>query len=33
MSLMGNGWIFAIGLVALLPLAHLWTLRESAKNC
>ena len=28
MSLMGNGWIFASGLIALLPLAHLWQLRK-----
>ena len=29
MSLTGNGWIFAIGLLAVLPLAHLWNLRKS----
>jgi hypothetical protein len=29
MSLTGNGWIFAIGLLAVLPLAHLWKLRNS----
>jgi len=33
MFLLGNGWIFAIGLVALLPLAHLWQLRDSEKSC
>ena len=32
MSLTGNGWMFAIGLVALLPLAHLWKLRNSEKS-
>ena len=29
MSLTGNGWIFASGLLAVLPLAHLWKLRKS----
>jgi hypothetical protein len=32
MFLLGNGWIFAMGLVALLPLAHLWRLRDSEKS-
>ena len=30
LALLGNGWIFAIGLLALLPLAHLFLLRQAA---
>jgi hypothetical protein len=30
-ALRGNGWIFALGLPALLPFAHLWRLRRTCR--
>lgn len=32
LAVLGNGWIFAIGLVAVLPLAHLWWLKSTVKD-
>ena len=32
LAVLGNGWIFAIGLVAVLPLAHLWWLKRAARD-
>ena len=32
LTALGNGWIFAIGLAAVVPLLHLWWLRGSVSG-